>query len=785
MLIVALLGSAFLGSSAEAKMSKAQKAAISKKLMRAVKHNPRVISKRWFLKKASIVSFTLPTTIRLLPASDQQGHHKANAQTTLTPGGCNACSQLNVGDTSGFQPGQNVFVGVGSGLNESQLIKSVGATTINLVQGLVNNHPAGDTVSTLPGGANTASLDLGPSLGSRTIGLGGKIRAQINFNDAFDSGQVGEVKLSIPSAGSDLRSTSVPLLENPNTDDAANHKTGEAELGGFILGPAASRAGLLMTLSLDGTPADQSATVPVDVSNSTLQSTLTTAIAAMPNPLPGGTGTIGAQSIYVYVAPYVSPLVAGCTLLTDGCSLGTVTFVGPRFLGENIPSFAKGTNDTVGVVYVHDPFDAVDGRQPQLDPDGSGGCGDFHGNGLPAAGLGTDADVLSNLQTSLDPGYTESAGAQGVSDPNNLGPGPYGAQGTGTDAAGIGDTVLRIGPLSLQVASGTATVPGDDTGGSTGVKTYPIGPSGGRANLFGASVNGLSNGNSVDVTVNLSTDINTISRQVDGTFPEEIGGSNAATVSTVVGSSYTGGTSLIVASTTGLAAGQAIKVSGSVSGSPTDIGIVASTTGANLVTLVAALPHNHFVGDSVSNTNELNGNINAASYCRQAWSGKVTNYLTGIHLTGSLKIAPAITADGYLRIAHTHLTTPTGKAAKIAVAACLAPYQLYMKGNGASADTFSGFSTSAPIGPNLLGGAIYNPLVVLFGSSTGNSGSAAPTADCNSSSPVLNRPPFSVLPVPGGTGSGLQKLLSSGAAVGVSGDLSVTNLNAEVLVGNV
>src|SRR4051794_26416895 len=112
LLVVALFASAFVGS-ADAKLSKTQKHAISKKLMRAVKHNPRVISKRWFLKKASLVSFSLPSTIRLTPAKDQAGKFISN-----------------------------------------------------------------DTTN------NTARLDLGPSLGARTIGLTGILHANINFNDA-------------------------------------------------------------------------------------------------------------------------------------------------------------------------------------------------------------------------------------------------------------------------------------------------------------------------------------------------------------------------------------------------------------------------------------------------------------------------------------------------------------------------------------------------------------------------------------------------------------------------
>jgi hypothetical protein len=69
------------------------------------------------------------------------------------------------------------------------------------------------------GNDNNATLDLGPSLGVRRIGLDGTLAASITFNDAFDGGQPGDVSLSIPGpqpAGDGLVSTSVPLLGNSN-----------------------------------------------------------------------------------------------------------------------------------------------------------------------------------------------------------------------------------------------------------------------------------------------------------------------------------------------------------------------------------------------------------------------------------------------------------------------------------------------------------------------------------------------------------------------------------------
>src|SRR3954447_110672 len=181
MLVVALLGSAFAGS-ADAKLSKTQKHAISKKLMRAVKHNPRVISKRWFLKKASQVSFSLPSTIRLTPAKDQAGNPISN-----------------------------------------------------------------DTTQ------NTAVLDLGPSLGSRTIGLTGNLHANINFNDAFDGGALGDVKISLPPDTSALQTTGVSLLTNSNARESAATLAPEEELVNIVVSDSELISGSHLSIT-DGSP---------------------------------------------------------------------------------------------------------------------------------------------------------------------------------------------------------------------------------------------------------------------------------------------------------------------------------------------------------------------------------------------------------------------------------------------------------------------------------------------------------------------------------------------------
>ena len=60
-------------TSAQAKqkrLTKKQKAKIRRQLYRQLKKNPRLIRKRWFVRKASHVSFELPLTVRLTPKVD-------------------------------------------------------------------------------------------------------------------------------------------------------------------------------------------------------------------------------------------------------------------------------------------------------------------------------------------------------------------------------------------------------------------------------------------------------------------------------------------------------------------------------------------------------------------------------------------------------------------------------------------------------------------------------------------------------------------------------------------
>src|SRR3954451_22250060 len=65
MLAVVFAFSAVVVAPASAKLTKHQKAHIRKQLKRAIKKNPKLIRSKHFIKKASLVNFVLPVTIRL------------------------------------------------------------------------------------------------------------------------------------------------------------------------------------------------------------------------------------------------------------------------------------------------------------------------------------------------------------------------------------------------------------------------------------------------------------------------------------------------------------------------------------------------------------------------------------------------------------------------------------------------------------------------------------------------------------------------------------------------
>src|SRR4051812_42687886 len=111
-----------------------------KRLLHAVRHNPKLIRRHSFIKRASLVNFKLPITVRL----------------------------------------------------------------------------RGATSSTNP---NLAKIDLGASLGQRSIGLGGSLSGEIVFHDSYDGGALGNVDIELNPGPKALTTTSIPLLWNTDVTD--------------------------------------------------------------------------------------------------------------------------------------------------------------------------------------------------------------------------------------------------------------------------------------------------------------------------------------------------------------------------------------------------------------------------------------------------------------------------------------------------------------------------------------------------------------------------------------
>ena len=154
---------AFAGSASAKKISKGKKAAITKQLRKQIKKNPRVIRSKSFLRKAGLVDFKLPVTIRI----------RGNCPNGV--GGSGSCPNGRVN----------------TGLNERSTYG--------------------------------VDVDLGPSLGQRRVSLGGSLAAEVTFRDSFDGGALGNVSVEIlPSNTKRISTNSVPLLWNPDVDSLSS-----------------------------------------------------------------------------------------------------------------------------------------------------------------------------------------------------------------------------------------------------------------------------------------------------------------------------------------------------------------------------------------------------------------------------------------------------------------------------------------------------------------------------------------------------------------------------------
>jgi hypothetical protein len=130
-------------------------AKVRAQLARQVKRDPSVVGQRWFLRRAGLVQFKLPVTLRLRPDP-----------------------------------------------------------------------------------APTADVDLGASLGSRAIALGGSIAADVLFDDTLGSGTLGDVGIEFRQSDHALTSSSIPLLWNSDVPGGCNLQTGLVPGDNDSLGPS-------------------------------------------------------------------------------------------------------------------------------------------------------------------------------------------------------------------------------------------------------------------------------------------------------------------------------------------------------------------------------------------------------------------------------------------------------------------------------------------------------------------------------------------------------------------
>jgi hypothetical protein len=174
--------------------------------------------------------------------------------------------------------------------------------------------------------------------------------------------------------------------------------------------------------------------------------------------------------------------------------------------------------------------------------------------------------------------------------------------------------------------------------------------------------------------------------------------------------------------------------------------------------------------------------------CRQVYTGGVQNYIPDVKLQGSLKISPAITSDGKLRIAKATLKTGDFDAARFAVAACLVPYASYNQPQNGSDGPTQPAKIPAPAAFPAAEGTANLPSDV-DSYRNGAALAAVQGADCNDAPTGLVK--YSAL-----TTATVNQLtgtnnLSDGFTVGNSGsvasvaaDLKVTNVSADILVGD-
>ncbi len=188
--------------------------------------------------------------------------------------------------------------------------------------------------------------------------------------------------------------------------------------------------------------------------------------------------------------------------------------------------------------------------------------------------------------------------------------------------------------------------------------------------------------------------------------------------------------------------------------------------------------------------------------CGQVWSGAVQNYIPGVRLKGDLRISPAITKDGKLRIAKATVSSHDGEATRVALSACLMPYRAYHgdpsgahpttagAGGPASTPAIPTFAQATAGTPSL---ATTGPLSLLPYNSDqmpfATTRAATPsTIPCNSVPTGLVRDASlygSVEPqVDASAANGYTVTGIDGSQASVAGDIQVDDLRVDVLIGD-
>jgi hypothetical protein len=167
--------------------------------------------------------------------------------------------------------------------------------------------------------------------------------------------------------------------------------------------------------------------------------------------------------------------------------------------------------------------------------------------------------------------------------------------------------------------------------------------------------------------------------------------------------------------------------------------------------------------------------------CGQIWTGSVQNYIPGVRLQGALKISPGITGDGKLRIAKATLQSHAGSQAEFAVAACLAPYSAYNAEQNGS-DTVTPLVPGTPANAD---GTVSDASLPV----KPNEQRTAPAAACNADptafikSTAAGAATVDSLATPDTTDG--YSTTSNGSKVSIAAGLSVTNVSADILIGDV